>query len=206
MDTGPLVESATANSAVQQGIGKRKAIMNKEKFTNTNIGKALFFAITAHRGQRRKYTLEPYVNHPIRVAQIVSTVDDAPEHAIAAALLHDVLEDTAVTETMMREKFGDAITDLVLEVTDVSTHADGNRAARRAIDRAKLALASHWGATIKLADLIDNSKDILAHDPKFAKVYLMEKAQLLEVMTQGDPGLRQKALQQALVSRASGPI
>lgn len=56
-----------------------------------------------------------------------------------------------------------------------------------------LGAASAEGQTIKLADLIDNSDSILAHDPKFAAVYLREKKELLEVLTQGDAGLYRQA-------------
>jgi (p)ppGpp synthase/HD superfamily hydrolase len=63
--------------------------------------------------------------HPIRVARIVSDyTDDA--NVIAAAMMHDGLEDMDDTAEEMRRVFGDAITDLVLEVTDVSRPGDGN--------------------------------------------------------------------------------
>ena len=77
------------------------------------------FGMCAHRNQRRKFEDAPYMVHPIRVARIVAEyTDDA--NVIAAAMMHDVLEDTDVTAEEMRCVFGDAITDLVLEVTDVS--------------------------------------------------------------------------------------
>ena len=67
--------------------------------------------------------------------------------------------------------------------------SDGNRAARKLIDLQRLAKSSADGATIKLADIIDNSKDILAHDPNFAKVYLREKAASLAVLQHGNKAL-----------------
>ena len=88
----------------------------------------------AHRNQRRKFEDALYMVHPIRVARIVAEyTDDA--NVIAAAMMHDVLEDTDVTAEEMRRVFGDAITDLVLEVTDVSRPTDGNRTMRKAKDR-----------------------------------------------------------------------
>ena len=78
---------------------------------------------------------------------------------------------------------------MVMEVTDASKPGDGNRATRKLIDLAHLAKSSPEGATIKLADIIDNSKDILAHDENFAKVYLKEKAAALEVLRHGDKSL-----------------
>ena len=78
---------------------------------------------------------------------------------------------------------------MVLSLTDVSTLFYGNRAVRKAIDLVHTAKASAEAKTVKLADLIDNTKSIFAHDPKFAKVYLKEKALLLEVLEEGDAAL-----------------
>jgi (p)ppGpp synthase/HD superfamily hydrolase len=161
--------------------------------------RALAFAANAHGDQRRKYTGEFYVVHAIRVAEILRGID-APPHVVAAGLLHDVLEDTAVTVSELRAAFGDAVTDLVVEVTDVSKPTDGNPAQRKALDRAHLARASEWGQTIKLADLIDTA-DIAAHDPDLAKDYLAEKAALLTVLTKGDKRLRQRAKDDGALQR-----
>lgn len=152
------------------------------------VEKALQFATAAHEGQVRKYTGEPYINHPIEVMEIVKTVSsDVAMHA--AALLHDVVEDTDVTiEDIIRE-FGDDVAQLVDDLTDVSKPEDGNRKARKALDRAHSAMSSGRAQTVKLADLISNGKDILQHDRHFAKVFLAEKALLLEVLTKGDAKL-----------------
>lgn len=159
---------------------------------HTLIERAARFAAEAHAGQRRKYTGEPYAEHPFRVAQMVAAVTADP-CVVAAALLHDTVEDTPVSDSDIRRLFGDRVADLVAEVTDVSRPEDGNRKTRKALDRDHLARASAEGQTIKLADLIDNSDSILAHDPKFAAVYLREKKELLEVLTQGDAGLYRQA-------------
>jgi hypothetical protein len=78
-------------------------------------------------------------------------------------------------------------------MTDISQPQDGNRATRKAIDREHTARAPAEAQTIKLADLISNSKSIMKHDPAFAKTYLEEKRLLLEVMTKGDKGLHELA-------------
>ena len=101
---------------------------------------------------------------------------------LAAALLHDTIEDTSVTEADVQKEFGSRIAKLVVELTDISKPEDGNRATRKAMDRDKLAKVSDDAQTIKLADLISNGKDIAINDPKFAKVFLNEKRQLLEVL------------------------
>ena len=82
---------------------------------------------------------------------------------------------------------------MVVELTDISKPEDGNRATRKAMDRDKLAKVSDDAQTIKLADLISNGKDIAINDPKFAKVFLNEKRQLLEVLDRGDPALMKQA-------------
>jgi (p)ppGpp synthase/HD superfamily hydrolase len=153
---------------------------------------ALGYAACAHRNQRRKYTGELYVSHCASVARTVAECGAAPE-VIAAAMLHDVLEDTEVTAEELRTVFGDRVTALVLEVTDISCPSDGNRAARKAIDRAHLAKSSPDGATIKLADLIDNTASIVEHDKGFARLYLEEKGLVLEHLKHGNPELWARA-------------
>ncbi len=63
----------------------------------------------------------------------------------------------------------------------------------KAMDRAHTAEAPAEAQTVKLADLISNSKSIVQHDPEFAKTYLEEKRMLLAVMTKGDAGLMAEA-------------
>ncbi len=147
-------------------------------------------------GQKRKYTGEPYFVHCEEVRGTLANFVPDDVEVQAAAYLHDVLEDTAVTEAFLRAQVGDVVTDLVLEVTDVSKPDGGNRAARKALDRVHLAKASGRGQTLKLADLIDNTRSIAQHDPLgFAPVYLREKSELLTVLTRGDVRLMQLARQ-----------
>ena len=157
------------------------------------IERAEVFAVQAHGPQKRKYTGEPYIVHPIEVMNIVKTVKDNTDSMLAAALLHDVIEDTEATYDDVLVNFGPLVADLVLELTDVSKPEDGNRAKRKALDRAHLAGASADAQTVKLADIISNSKDIKVNDPKFAKVYNGEMKMLLEVLDKGDAGLKEIA-------------
>jgi len=155
---------------------------------------AATFAAEAHRtsGQERKYVGGPYIVHPIEVATMVARAG-AVLPAIAGALLHDVVEDTERTLEEVEAAFGAEIAKIVEALTDTSTPADGNRAARKAKDRARLAAASAEAQTVKLADLISNSRSILEHDRNIARVYLKEKAALLAVMTRGEPVLHDEA-------------
>lgn len=160
----------------------------------TIVERAKIFATAAHTAvaQLRKYSGEPYIVHPAEVAGIVATVTHTPE-MLAAAWLHDVVEDTGVTNEVIRAEFGAEVAELVGWLTDVSRPEQGNRAIRKAIDRAHSAMAPAEAQTIKLADLISNTRSIVAHDEKFARTYLEEKRLLLEVMTKGNPILMAEA-------------
>ena len=159
------------------------------------LDEVLKFATMAHGDQKRKYTGEPYIVHPIAVSEIVKTVPHTDE-MIAAALLHDVVEDTPVTIQEIETKFGSKVAELVGWLTDTSRPEDGNRKTRKSIDRLHSADAPAEAQTIKLADLIHNTKSIEKHDPHFWKVYKQEKIALLGVLTKGDPALRKIAQEQ----------
>ena len=156
------------------------------------INKAKMLAGKAHEGQFRKYSGMPYIVHPIEVATIVQTVGHTDE-MIAAALLHDVVEDTDYSFEGIAKEVSPEVADLVKGLTDVSSPQDGNRKVRKAIDKDHLAEQNAEVQTIKLADVISNSQDIKANDPKFAKVYIEEMKALLEVLTKGDKTLYAKA-------------
>ena len=157
------------------------------------ITKAEQFAQEAHKDHKRKYTGDPYYVHLDEVRNIVKQAGGTVEQQ-AAALLHDTVEDTSVTPTDITREFGPKIAKLVVELTDVSKPEDGNRKTRKAIDRDKLAGVSAEAQTVKYADLISNGKDIAQNDPKFAKVYHAEKADLLRVMKKGNQNLRKQAI------------
>lgn len=142
----------------------------------------LDFATLAHEGQVRKYTNDPYIVHPIAVADLVER-HGGSEAQIAAALLHDVVEDTPHTLADINANFGHEIATLVQWLTDTSRPEDGNRTIRKGIDRDRLANAPAEAQFVKVADLIDNTRSIVEYDPSFAKVYLSEKHDLLTAMT-----------------------
>jgi (p)ppGpp synthase/HD superfamily hydrolase len=165
------------------------------------VERALAFATEAHGrvGQVRKYTGEPYINHPIEVMGIVRTAAHYTDVMLAAALLHDTIEDTTVTRYDLEREFGSDLADMVMELTDQCT--EGNRAKRKAAEAMRLSTISAEAQTVKLADLISNSASIIEHDPGFAQVYLREKNQILELMTAGDPGLYTRAVAQLDAAR-----
>ncbi|MBL4800195.1 MAG: HD domain-containing protein [Oleispira sp.] len=153
---------------------------------------AYLFAESAHKGQVRKYTGDPYIVHPCHVADLVLTVTGNVD-MYCAALLHDTVEDTDTALDDIRIEFGQVVAQYVDWLTDISVPSDGNRATRKAIDCKRLGKAPSEVQTIKLADLINNSGSILEYDQRFAKVYMEEKRLLLEVLTKGDKGLHDRA-------------
>jgi len=158
------------------------------------VERARRYATEAHQriNQRRKYSNEPYHVHLHAVAKLIEGVSGDAE-MVAAAWLHDTVEDTQATLDDIEAEFGVAVAELVEELTDISRPGDGNRAVRKAIDRQHLAQASARAKTVKLADLIDNCKDITRHDPGFAQVYLAEMDDLLDVLQDGDTQLYRRA-------------
>lgn len=154
--------------------------------------RAIEFARKAHSGQKRKYTGESYIEHPLEVMNIVSYVVDS-EPMLCAAVLHDVVEDCDISIADIKKYFGNWIAVLVSDLTDISKPEDGNRAARKHIDLQHTAQAHTETKTIKLADLISNTQSIVQHDKEFAKVYIKEKEALLEVLTEGHPVLYKRA-------------
>ncbi len=152
------------------------------------IIQAMYLAKTSHGKQLRKYTNEPYIVHPFAVAGLVCSVEHTAA-MVCAAILHDTVEDTDVTISNIGNMFSAYVADLVWWVTDASTPSDGNRATRKQIDLNHLAKAPPEAQTIKLADLIDNTKSIALFDRGFAKGYLLEKRALLNVLINGDPQL-----------------
>ena len=162
-------------------------------FKDRRLKKVLQFATDAHQGQKRKYSDADYISHPIEVAKMVHYRSDGSIRMTAAALLHDVLEDTKVTHSELRlflhkvfsVETAEKILSIVVELTDVYTHEDFpdmNRKLRKQFEALRLFYASNQAKEIKLADIEHNSESIEKHDPKFAKVFLKEKKQLLEYL------------------------
>jgi (p)ppGpp synthase/HD superfamily hydrolase len=125
---------------------------------------------------------------------IVKTAAHYTDEMLAAALLHDVVEDTPVTQDYIEREFGSVVATLVMELTD-QCH-EGNRVTRKAAEALRLGTISGDAQTVKLADLISNSRSIFAHDPQFAVHYLREKLHVLAVMKDGDAGLFARAMRQ----------
>lgn len=126
--------------------------------------KAAQFAAHKHKDQRRKdANASPYINHPIALASILreeGEVDDPL--VIAAALLHDTIEDTETSYAELRGQFGDEIAEIVAEVTDTKWL---EKHSRKHLQISKAANASEAAKLVKLADKISNLRDIIASPP-----------------------------------------
>lgn len=162
------------------------------------------YADQSHGDQVRKYTGERYIAHPVRVMETVREFyPNLP--VLAAALLHDVLEDTPVSPEEMRDTLMEVMDpahasktmSLVIELTDVyvkKNYPRLNRRIRKEKEALRLASVSRDAQTIKYADIIDNVTDIVNQDVDFAKVFVQEAKKMLIGMASGDARLRERAL------------
>ncbi len=132
--------------------------------THILILKAAHFSAQKHSTQRRKdENASPYINHPISVALAIAQIGgvDDPE-ILAAALLHDTLEDTETTPEELEAEFGKKVCEYVLDVSDDKTLPKDER-KRRQIEHAKK--ISKGAALIKLGDKISNVTDVTNNPP-----------------------------------------
>ncbi len=160
-----LLQQCFATGEISTKIIRDTFFIHGMKISHTT---ALVLAAGAHSDQKRKNG-EPYILHPIRVMR--NLLMYVPEQARAdtpwaeVALLHDVVEDTDVTEVQMRTYFDAATVDAVMEVTDDQTLSKGER------KRAQLRSAPHKSQVarwVKMADMLDNLSDRLLKPDTFS--------------------------------------
>jgi (p)ppGpp synthase/HD superfamily hydrolase len=171
------------------------------------VADAVRVAFQWHDGQVRKYTQLPYFVHPVAVGSLVERAIHADPAwpgwkpnvvaVVAAAYLHDTIEDCGVCLPDFEAEFGGhgglMLYDMVIEVTQVSKPGDGNRAHRKTMDAIHYSQASPGMASVKLADMIDNARDIQVHDPLFWKLYQKEMLDLLPKLRHGHESLWKQA-------------
>lgn len=126
------------------------------------LDRAIIFAVRAHAGTERRGKGFPYIVHPMEAVEIVATMTSDQE-LLAAAALHDTVEDTDVTVEDIRREFGDRIADLVASESDtfqegVSEEDSWHSRKRAAIER--LARASHDAKIVALGDKLSNMRAI----------------------------------------------
>ena len=129
-----------------------------------NIVRAASFAAKKHTDQKRKGSDgEPYINHPLEVANMLVNIGGVNDpEIIVAALLHDTVEDTDVSFEEIAEQFGITVAGYVRELTDDKTLAKAERKQKQVEHAPHL---SHGARQIKLADKISNIRDITDKPP-----------------------------------------
>ena len=145
-----------------------------------DIEKAKEFAKKKHRGQFRKFAEnQPYITHPIAVAEKLMTITDDTD-VICAAYLHDTLEDTSTTETELQKNFGETITNLVLELTSEDYESHGLR--KEEYLTKKINTISPKGRLLKWADRWHNVSGLLEEEtPQWFRIkYAQETSFILE--------------------------
>lgn len=145
-------------------------------------------AVEAHRGQKRKwgYADVPYITHPMRVAGRVAIHPRATEEMVAAAWLHDVIEDTRLNgNALLNMGVRLRAVGIVEEVTTRTQGMKASRAERKQIDREFLAKVSWEARALKLADRIDNLRETnndKTAPQDFVQLYKAESKLLLGVL------------------------
>ena len=146
------------------------------------LDRAIIFAVQAHAGTERRGKGFPYIVHPMEAMEIVATITPDQE-LLAAAALHDTVEDTDVTVEEIRAQFGDRIASLVAAESDempegVSEEDSWHARKKAAIDR--LAAASHDAKIVALGDKLSNMSAI-------ARDYAVKGDELWKIFHASDP-------------------
>jgi len=174
--------------------------------TPTNIIlRAAAVARDAHEGQKRKYSGRPYITHPGRVAARASILPGATEALLAAAWLHDTVEDTDLTLEDVRKSFGEEVASIVDGLTnkfDKASYPDMNRKARKKAEHERLHKEPHNVQLLKLLDRLDNLREMSTEDEGFVKLYIRESHDLLIAVGDADLGLGRELM--ALLDELAG--
>lgn len=146
------------------------------------LDRAIIFAVKAHAGTERRGKGFPYIVHPMEAMEIVATMTPDQE-LLAAAALHDTVEDTSVTIEDIRTQFGDRVASLVQSESDVfiegkSEEDSWHERKQAAMDR--LAAASHEAKMVALGDKLSNMRAI-------ARDYAMKGDALWQLFHAKDP-------------------
>ncbi|MBQ7743682.1 MAG: HD domain-containing protein [Lachnospiraceae bacterium] len=137
--------------------------MGEKHIDTTFLDEALRFAITAHSGVERRGKGYPYIVHPMEAVAIVATVTNDQE-LLAAAALHDVVEDTNYTVEDIRKNFGDRVADLVAHESDLVV--EGKSESESWVERKQYAIDRLKGLTyeeklVSIGDKLSNARAML---------------------------------------------
>ena len=158
------------------------------------VMRAAHFAAARHSAQRRKgAAAEPYINHLLEVAELVSSAVAEPDpNLVIAALLHDTVEDVGVTREELTEHFGEDVASLVLEVTDDKSLPNRERKRLQIVNAPTKTVRAQ---VIKLADKISNLRAIITSPPKDWGVerrreYFEWAKQVVDALSAPNPSLK----------------
>lgn len=159
--------------------------------------RALDVAITAHINQTRKDG-SPYIMHPVEVAKILREVKQSHRisELIAAAYLHDTVEDAPMKLETIKERFGDLVANLVGELTSDPKQIRKLGKTQYLIN--KMLTMSNWGLVIKLADRVHNTADLTNAPLEFRIKYRKETKNILKALKENR---KLSITQQKLVKR-----
>lgn len=155
--------------------------------------RAAAYAGAAHGTQTRKGSPEPYINHPLRVAH-ATALAGLSEEAIAASLLHDVLEDTPKTRDELSEHFPERVIRLVVLLT--KWWPDDAHPSLKATEKPKYygaILEDAEAMAIKLLDRADNLQDMVRMLPRmrgWAERYLSKTEREIQPILEACPNER----------------
>ena len=126
------------------------------------LDRAILFAVKAHAGTERRGKGFPYIVHPMEAMEIVATITPDQE-LLAAAALHDTVEDTNVTIEEIRDQFGERVANLVAAESDVFIEGKSEEEtwhARKQAAMDRLAAAPHDAKIVALGDKLSNMRAI----------------------------------------------
>ena len=171
---------------LDDALGNSEALLDLIKIYNVNqikhvpgtlYDRALEFAREKHKEQKRKMSNDPYIIHPIRVAEIVRCYG-GNEDQIAAALLHDTVEDTDTKPEEIEKEFGSIISGLVAELTNDDVEKE--RMGKEKYLTKKISSMSPEALLVKFADRLDNVRDIGSTDSDWSIRYNKQTNYILD--------------------------
>ena len=146
------------------------------------LDRAIIFAVKAHAGTERRGKGFPYIVHPMEAVEIVATITPDQE-LLAAAALHDVIEDTDISADELRAEFGDRIANLVVAESDVFPEGiseEDSWRARKQAARDRLAAAPRDAKIVAMGDKLSNMRAI-------ARDYAVKGDELRKIFHAPDP-------------------
>lgn len=162
--------------------------MTDSSIDRSRVADAIELAAHSHAGQMRKYGGGPFINHPLRVMCRVMRMglDDG---VVAAAVLHDVIEDSSVMYDDLIVRFTPSTASIVLDLTDYQKPDEAPRAVRKRKYRERLSKAWKVSQTIKVVDRIDNLRDMAGAPDDFKELYAAESFAMANVLGKVDKDL-----------------